>query len=199
MIIPNKTSWVILAGGQASRMGGRDKGLIEFLDKPLIEHVVKCLSNQTSNLFINANRNLESYQKFAVVFSDKTDGFLGPVSGFQSGLNYATTDWVGFVPCDCPFISPYLVTRFCQAANENVDIVVAHDGQYPQPVFTLMHKRILPQINAFLLRGERKITRLYTECNTHYVDFSDSPRNFINLNTPEELAILDNSYELKIH
>ena len=38
-----QTSWVILAGGQASRMGGNDKGLVKLADKAMIEHVIDTL------------------------------------------------------------------------------------------------------------------------------------------------------------
>ncbi len=31
---------VILSGGKARRMGGKDKGLIAFENKPLIRHVI---------------------------------------------------------------------------------------------------------------------------------------------------------------
>ena len=45
MLLPTQTSWVILAGGQASRMGGKDKGLIELNDKPLVQHVIERLDS----------------------------------------------------------------------------------------------------------------------------------------------------------
>ncbi|MEH0760087.1 molybdenum cofactor guanylyltransferase MobA [Vibrio sp. 16] len=188
MLLPTQTSWVILAGGQASRMGGKDKGLIELNHKPLIQHVIERLSPQTPNILINANRNHDSYAQFGQVFSDQFAHFPGPMGGIHAGLVHATTDWVGFVPCDSPQINHDLVERFCQAVNKDTDILVAHDGEFKQPVFTLYHKRVLPKLTAFLERGDRKIILLYKECNTAYVDFSDSPDCFVNLNTPEELA-----------
>ncbi|HHX8453645.1 TPA: molybdenum cofactor guanylyltransferase MobA [Vibrio diabolicus] len=188
MLQPTQTSWVILAGGQASRMGGKDKGLIELNQKPLIEHVIERLSPQTPRILINANRNQDAYSKFGFVFSDQFKDFPGPMGGIHAGLMHAETDWVGFVPCDSPQINTDLVERFCQAVKEDSDILVAHDGDHQQPVFTLYHKRVLPKLTAFLERGDRKIILLYKECNTSYVDFSDSANCFVNLNTPEELA-----------
>ncbi|ENL4770293.1 molybdenum cofactor guanylyltransferase MobA [Vibrio parahaemolyticus] len=188
MLQPTQTSWVILAGGQASRMGGKDKGLIELNQKPLIEHVIERLSPQTPHILINANRNQDAYSKFGFVFSDQFKDFPGPMGGIHAGLMHAETDWVGFVPCDSPQINTDLVERFCQAVKEDSDILVAHDGDHQQPVFTLYHKRVLPKLTAFLERGDRKIILLYKECNTSYVDFRDSPNCFVNLNTPEELA-----------
>lgn len=188
MLLPTQTSWVILAGGQASRMGGKDKGLIELNDKPLVQHVIERLSSQTPHILINANRNQETYAQFGEVFSDTFADYPGPMGGIHAGLLHAPTDWVGFVPCDSPQINTDLVKRFCDSADEDTDILVAHDGDHQQPVFTLYHKRVLPKLTAFLERGDRKIILLYKECNMRYVDFSDSPDCFLNLNTPEELA-----------
>ncbi|MGF1850065.1 molybdenum cofactor guanylyltransferase MobA [Vibrio lentus] len=188
MLLPTQTSWVILAGGQASRMGGKDKGLVELNGSPLIQYVIDKLSQQDVSITINANRNLDSYQAFAPVVSDSFPDYPGPLGGIHAGLKSATTDWVGFVPCDSPQISDDLVERFCAAVKEDSDILVAHDGEFKQPVFTLFHKRVLPKLEAFLERGDRKIILLYKECVTEYVDFSDAPNCFVNLNTPEELT-----------
>ncbi len=188
MLQPTQTSWVILAGGQASRMGGKDKGLIELNHKPLIEHVIARLAPQASTILINANRNQQHYQKYGKVISDLFADYPGPLGGIHAGLHYAQSDWVGFVPCDCPRINLDLVQRFCHAVTPESDILVAHDGDHQQPVFTLYHKRVLPKLTAFLERGDRKIILLYKECHTQYVDFSDSPDCFVNLNTPEELT-----------
>lgn len=193
MLHPTQTSWVILAGGQASRMGGNDKGLIEFNGKPLIEHVMERLSAQTNDITINANRNQERYQQYAPVISDSYPDYPGPLGGIHAGLKDSNSDWVGFVPCDSPFIDAAVVERFCQSVTEQSDILVAHDGDFHQPVFTMFHKRVLPKLEAFLERGDRKIILLYKECHTDYVDFSDSPECFVNLNTPEELAKLATS------
>ena len=188
MLLPSQTSWVILAGGQASRMGGNDKGLITLNNKPLIQHVLERLTPQAEHILINANRNQDWYQQFAPVVSDEFADFPGPLGGIHAGFKAASTDWVGFVPCDSPMIATDLVQRFCDAVTPKCDILVASDGQHTQPVFTLFHKRVLPKLSAFLERGDRKIVLLYNECHTREVDFRDCPDCFFNLNTPQELA-----------
>ncbi len=188
MLQPTQTSWVILAGGRATRMGGTDKGLILLNGKPLVDYVYQRLRPQTEQIWINANRNHEFYAQYGPVIADSIAEFPGPLGGIHAGLNAANTDWVGFVPCDCPHINTDLVARFCQAANQDSEILVAHDGDHQQPVFTLVHKRVLARLSDFLARGDRKIALLYQECHTQFVDFSDSPECFVNLNTPDELA-----------
>ncbi|MFA1560096.1 molybdenum cofactor guanylyltransferase MobA [Aliivibrio fischeri] len=187
MLQPKQTSWVILAGGQARRMGGKDKGFVLFQDKPLIEHALDTLTSQTDQIAINANRSIEEYSRYGVTFPDQFSEYPGPLAGMHSGLVNMNSDWVGFIPCDSPNLPSNLVSLLCNAVKEDTDIVVAHDGEYMQPVVTLMHKRIIPKIDAFLTRGDRKIILLYKECNTVFADFSDYPNAFINLNSPQEL------------
>ncbi len=192
MPFPTPISWVILAGGRATRMGGEDKGLITLNGRPLIDYVYSILRVQTLDITINANRNVKSYQKYASVIKDEFKGFPGPLGGIHTGLKHASSEWVGFVPCDSPCIPNNLVKRFQQSIEAGSDILVAHDGKNIQPVFTLFHKRVLPKLEAFLNRGDRKITLLYQECNTQKIDFSDVPNCFVNLNNPEELEQFGN-------
>ena len=183
-------SWVILAGGRASRMGGEDKGLIKLNGKPLIEYVLNVLHRQVGvgSIFINANRNIEHYSSYAPVLSDEFSGFQGPLAGIQACLEQIETEWVGFVPCDSPNISAEFISRMSAQLNSDADILVAHDGEYPQPVFSIWHKRALPRLTAYLKNGDRKVKLLLQQCHTEYVDFSDTPSLFVNLNTRDELT-----------
>lgn len=75
MLKPQQIDWVILAGGQGSRMGGMDKGLVELNDKPLIEYVIEALQSQTASITINANRSHDIYQQYAPVIADSFTEF----------------------------------------------------------------------------------------------------------------------------
>ncbi|OAN17772.1 molybdenum cofactor guanylyltransferase MobA [Photobacterium jeanii] len=195
MPLPEQTSWVILAGGQASRMGGNDKGLVQLNNRTMIEHVIDILEPQTSQITINANRNHDKYQAFGTVFGDQIQDYPGPLGGMHAALHAIDNEWIGFVPCDCPQLPRDLVSRMAAACDENTDIAVAHDGDHIQPVVTLLHRRILPKLEAFLANGDRKIILLYRQCNMITVDFSDQPNAFVNLNTPEELQQFGKQHE----
>ncbi len=75
MPTPEQTHWIILAGGQASRMGGNDKGLIELAGQPFIQHVIDTLAPQTSHISINANRNQDIYRQYGDVFGDSIENY----------------------------------------------------------------------------------------------------------------------------
>ncbi len=183
----NSLSWVILAGGRSSRMGGNDKGLLSLNDKRLIEIILNKLQQQTDTIIINANRNIDAYSELAPVISDKITGFQGPLAGIHAALNHCATEWVGFTPCDTPNIPHDLIKRLTQSLNSDVDVYVAHDGDYLQPVFSVWNRNVLNKLQSFLETDNRKIKLLFDNCNVDYVDFSDIPETFVNLNTPREL------------
>ena len=187
-------SAVILAGGRATRMGGEDKGWVALAGRPLIDHVLERLRPQVDEVLINANRSQTRYQALAPVISDDNNDYLGPLAGMQAGLAAAHHDWVLFVPCDGPALPHDLMSRFRAALTPDTELVVAHDGDWLQPVVALLHKSLLPSLTHALAEGERKIDVWFARHKMAVVSFADQPDAFINLNSPAELA----AYEARL-
>ncbi|HDT5891909.1 molybdenum cofactor guanylyltransferase MobA [Aeromonas hydrophila] len=187
-------SAVVLAGGRATRMGGADKGWVELAGRPLIDHVLDRLRPQVDEILINANRSQARYQALAPVIGDDNPDYLGPLAGMQAGLAAARHDWVLFVPCDGPALPRDLMARFRVALTPATELVVAHDGDWLQPVVALLHKSLLPSLSAALAEGERKIDIWFARHQMAVVSFADQPDAFINLNSPDELA----AYEARL-
>ncbi|WP_429151808.1 molybdenum cofactor guanylyltransferase MobA [Aeromonas hydrophila] len=187
-------SAVVLAGGRATRMGGADKGWVELAGRPLIDHVLDRLRPQVDEILINANRSQARYQALAPVIGDDNPDYLGPLAGMQAGLAAARHDWVLFVPCDGPALPCDLMARFRAALTPATELVVAHDGDWLQPVVALLHKSLLPSLSAVLAEGERKIDIWFARHQMAVVSFADQPDAFINLNSPDELA----AYEARL-
>ena len=194
----DKVTGLVLAGGRARRMAGRDKGLIELAGRPMVQWVVQRLVPQTASVLISANRNFDRYADFGFeVIRDVDDGFLGPLAGISVGLNRVATPWLVSVPCDSPLLVADLVARLSAAVAENdTGIGVAHDGNRLQPVFSLIHRDLAPDLVDFLRSGGRKIDRWLDRHGWARVDFSDHPNMFLNINTPEELADLEKRLQL---
>ncbi|WP_426009500.1 molybdenum cofactor guanylyltransferase MobA [Aeromonas salmonicida] len=187
-------SAVILAGGRATRMGGEDKGWVALAGRPLIDHVLERLRPQVDEVLINANRSQTRYQALAPVISDDNNDYLGPLAGMQAGLAAAHHDWVLFVPCDGPALPHDLMSRFRAALTPDTELVVAHDGDWLQPVVALLHRSLLPSLTHALAEGERKIDIWFARHKMAVVSFADQPDAFINLNSPAELA----AYEARL-
>jgi len=184
---------VILAGGQGRRMGGADKGLIEFLGKPLISHVIQRLSPQVDEILISANREIETYAALGhLVISDDIEGFAGPLAGLHKGLAEARHPYVLTVPCDTPLLPMSLVDRLMRGlTSRDADVAVAKTGIQPHPVFCLCRKTLLPHLEAYLQNGGRKFEDWYSTLDVTEILFDDAPQAFININTREELLCLE--------
>lgn len=184
---------VILAGGRARRMGGRDKGLLTLAGQPLAAYAVRSLRPQVGEIIINANRNISDYEALGYrVVSDCIDDFCGPLAGMLSAMNATDADYLLTVPCDSPLLpADYAHRMFAALAGEEAELGVAHDGDRLQPVFALLSIQLLPSLRDYLERGERKIDRWFARHRMALTDFSDNPQMFRNINTPEELTILE--------
>jgi molybdenum cofactor guanylyltransferase len=181
---------LVLAGGKSRRMNGRDKGLLPFGSGLLVGHVIGKVLPQVGAVLISANRNHDEYRQFGhPVIADPIEGFQGPLAGFLAGLENMQTDYLLTLPCDGPVVIPDLAMRLAQGLSEaGMDIAVAHDGKRLQPVYALLHRRVLPGLREALGNGERKIDRWYPTTRWVTVDFSDVPAQFSNINTPEDYA-----------
>ena len=194
------TTGVILAGGRATRMGGRDKGLLQLAGKPMVEWVMAALRPQVADIIINANRNLDAYAAYGYrVVSDRLHGFCGPLAGIASSMESASTPYIVTTPCDSPLVPLDLAYRLYQALHINrAEISVAHNGERLQPVFALLTRTLSSSLLSYLETGERKIDTWYSRHKLAIVDFSDSVDAFININTPAEIQAVE-SRLLQVH
>lgn len=190
MIKKDNITGLILAGGRATRMGGKDKGLVEIAGQTLISRIADQLVNQVGSLIINANRHFDEYESAGYsVIRDQLADFQGPLAGILSGLESIDTDWMLTTPCDGPFVAHDYCEKMSAAAyREDVLLCVARDDQRLQPVYCLLHRSLAESLRTYLEAGERKIDRWYAQHRTAEVNFGEESPMFINVNTPEQLA-----------
>lgn len=197
MITANQITGLILAGGRAQRMGGIDKGLIPFHGKPLIESTITRLKPQVSTILINANRSITKYSHYGYpVLMDETPDFSGPLAGFSVGLKHCKSPYLLTSPCDSPLLPTDLAEKMAgELEGKNLELVFASskedDGKiWSQPVFCLMRRDLKDSLDTFLSKGDLKIDRWFKELRSGTVVFENA-QAFANVNTPEELAALE--------
>lgn len=185
----NNITGIILSGGRAKRMQQQDKGLMQLMQRPMIEHILNIIKPQVEKIIINTNRNHSIYAQYGFpIVADQSQNYCGPLAGIASGLQASTTDFVATVPCDSPFIPDNLVQKlYATLHNENAEICTVYCNGRLQPVFTLMQSKLLPSILDSLDCGEYKIDRWFAKHHLAIEDFSDQAEHFININSPEEL------------
>ena len=186
---PERITGLVLAGGLGRRMGGVDKGLSLLDGEPLVEHIIRRLAPQVGQLIINANQNHDIYAGFGYpVVGDRIEGHAGPLAGLEAGLAACTTPYLLTVPCDSPFLPADLVSRLaaCLTAHK-ASIAVARTGEQLHPVFSLIRSDELPELQAFINAGGRRMEAWLRRLCWVPCPFDDCPEAFANINTPDEL------------
>lgn len=179
---------VILAGGQARRMGGADKAFLPFAGDPLIRRVLDRFAPQVEAVAISANGDPARFAGFALaVLPD--EAALGPLSGILSALDWAATagaDAVVSVPVDAPFLPGDLVPQLVLAAGAGP--AIASQGGRDHPVFGLWPVALAEDLRAFLHSGVKpKVTDFCDRHSTARASFADATA-FMNLNTPDDIG-----------
>lgn len=188
-IVKSDITAVVLAGGQATRLQGQDKGLVLFNNKPLISYVIDIIHQDVDSILVSANRNIGLYQEFGEVVTDELINFQGPLSGISAALNKTKTPYLLIVPCDGPFINRVLIQRLIKGMNQtDVKLCVATDGVKMHPTFALIDVNLKDNLNEFLAQGDRKLGFWFKRNHALEVDFSDQKKLFINLNSPEDFT-----------
>ncbi|MEO8240761.1 MAG: molybdenum cofactor guanylyltransferase MobA [bacterium] len=180
---------VILAGGQARRMGGADKALLPLAGRSLISLVIDRFEPQVERLAISANGDPARFAALGLPILADTQS-RGPLSGLLAALTWAAPHGataVVSVPVDGPFLPPDLVPRLCLAAEASGIALAASNGTW-HPTFGLWPVTIAPALATFLASGAKE--RIRDFAIAHHTGIANFPDDlaFANANTPEDLA-----------
>ena len=190
---------VILAGGQATRMGGGDKGLLRLGKGTVLDQVIARLSPQVADLVLNANGDATRFAHLGFpVIADNIDGFAGPLAGVLAGLDWAATqgaDAIVTAAADTPFFPFDLVPRL-QMAGEGMThpLVLAATpdpkrGTARHPTFGLWPVALRDDLRVALQGGLRKVV-MWTDQHAGREALFETPGfdPFFNINTPDDLV-----------
>jgi molybdopterin-guanine dinucleotide biosynthesis protein A len=185
---------------------GRDKALLAYAGRPLIEHAVTILTGAgLTPHIVGARPDLAGY---APVVEDLRPG-CGPLGGLEAALTFSETELNVFLPVDLPLLPPaflrYLLER---AAITGAAATVPTLGGRPEPLCAVYRRDLLPGIAHALKSGEykamRAIENAVSAAQAEIDGFSveavaaardnwatDLPhRWFQNMNTPADMALI---------
>ncbi len=185
---------VILAGGQSTRMGGGDKGLLQLGGRPILQHVIDRLSPQVADLALNANGDAARFSDFELpVLADSIDGFAGPLAGVLAGLDWAAEEGAEAIvtaAADTPFFPADLVPRLqlaAEGAPHPLALAASPDGRHP--TFGLWPVALRDDLRSALGAGLRKVVLWTDQHGGRMAEFpGGDPDPFFNINTPEDLS-----------
>ncbi len=181
----------ILAGGRASRLGGRDKAWLQRAGVPQVIRLARRFEAECGAVLVSANANLPRYAEQGLpVVSDHVAG-IGPIGGLHALAEACTTPWLLTLPVDVIGTNECLLRTLAMAGDTGA---VAEDDDGLQPLVALYRIGSLRvAIDAALVAGEHAIQAMQARLDLPRVCFSGL--RFGNLNTPEDLlaAGIDNA------
>jgi len=183
----------IQAGGESVRMG-RDKALIPFLGKALIERVLQRVAPLADEVLVTTNRP-ESYLFLGLpLFSDLAPG-RGALGGLFTALSAARHALVAVVACDMPFVSAALLAAERDLlADASLDAVIPQTEGGTEPFHAVYRRETcLPAIQAAIQAEKWRVDAWFPKARLRFLTLEEVLRYdpdrlaFWNVNTPEDL------------
>lgn len=186
---------IILAGGQALRMGGGDKCLLDMAGRTILRRVIDRLQSQP--IALSANGDPARFTDYALPVLPDTLGFdAGPLAGVLAGLDWAATFGASAlisVPGDTPFLPQDLVARLTIGATKTGTAIAASPDttgrlrRHPTCALWAVSRR--HALRSALGEGLRKVGLWADLEHAATVAFDSTPIDpFFNINAPDDLA-----------
>jgi molybdopterin-guanine dinucleotide biosynthesis protein A len=184
-------SALILAGGKATRFGGRAKHEIVIEGRTIFERQVGVLAPRVHEILVSSPAPIAGYR---TVVDTIADG--GPLAGIAAGLAAATTPWVLVVAGDMPYLSAPVLELLCARIADDRDAVGIEVGGLAQPLLCALRREgVAPALARLLATGQRKASRLLTDAGLAVAWIAEAElravdpalRALANINTPDDL------------
>ena len=183
-------SILLLAGGRGQRMGGQDKGLLDWHGEPLIAHLHRKTRPLSDDLISSCNRNLDKYAPYADRMVHDVEGdFPGPLAGIRAGLQAARHRFMMVLPCDVPRIDAALLQAMRETASRHPDkpLMLRH-GEHWEPLLCIIPVELCQAFDEAWSEGERSPGRIMRKLGAIALQCPENDPRLANLNTPELLS-----------
>jgi molybdenum cofactor guanylyltransferase len=191
----------VLAGGRSTRMG-KDKTLLTYAGRPLVEHATCLLRASGFTPFIIGHRpDLEIY---APVTADLHPG-CGPLGGIETALAATESEWNIIISVDAPLVPPVFLRYLAErAAITKAPATVPTLAGRIHPLCAVYSKSLLPVIRQAIQMRDYKVQNIIQNhpdidvfsLETVAATRDDWPRMpplhrwLQNLNTPGDMALV---------
>jgi molybdopterin-guanine dinucleotide biosynthesis protein A len=190
---------VVLAGGRASRMGGRDKAFAAVGGEPIAVRTLRIFGTLFPQVLVATNRP-ERYRPLGV--ETVSDGFpgCGPLAGIHAAMQRAVYPHVFVAACDMPGLDVGVI-RFLLDRIGDADAIVPRWDHDIEPLHAVYAVRLLPLVEEALRAGRHAMRDFLPRVRVDYVAEDElrrirgTARSMLNVNTPEELAAVGGSLE----
>lgn len=213
-VSPEKITGLILAGGQARRMGpGVDKAWVTLAGRPLVVWVLERLTPQVGRVILSANGDPGRFASLGLpVLPDRRHTPHGPLAGLESAFLGTDAAWILSVAVDLPFLPHDLVETMrgravCSAPETVLSAhagacrpVLAMSGKRCHYVVCLWPRSVLTTLGAALDQGRFSLRAWFQRYPHHTATFSVDDQGvdpFFNINRSEDVQMAEKMLERK--
>ena len=175
----------ILAGGRATRLGGRDKAWLQRDGVPQVVRIARRFDAECGAVLVSANRDLSRYAEHGLRAVADEVADIGPLGGIDMLCAHCETPWLLTIPVDIVDANDCLLRTL---ANAGDDGAVADDGDGLQPLVALYRVEALREaVAAAIAAGDFSVQAMQQRMALARVRFAGL--RFGNLNTPADLRL----------
>jgi molybdopterin-guanine dinucleotide biosynthesis protein A len=184
---------LILAGGKSSRMG-RDKALVTYQGKPMLQRVYQVAAECTQQVYVLTPWK-ERYQN--ILPSDcnyltETQSGKGPVNGLSEGLAQISADWILLLACDLPLLDVEIIKNWINKLSQipsSTLALVPQRSQIWEPMCAFYRKEVKTELDIFLKKGKRSFQDLLSGIEVEVLNVDEKADLMLfNCNSPGDLA-----------
>ncbi len=191
---------VVLAGGQSRRMG-RDKALLALpgdQEQTFLTHLIRVLQAQCETVLLVV-RDVQQAALYAphVSMPMVCDNIpnIGPLMGLYSGLRAVSSSHALVTAVDMPCVQPSMLAFLLSQPRDDA-LIVPVIANIPQVLCAIYPRSVLPLLEQRLNEGRRDPRALLDLAPVRYLPEEElraiepDLRSFLNVNTPDEYALL---------
>ena len=190
---------VILAGGRASRMGGRDKAFAAVGGEPIAVRTVRLFRELFPQVIVATDRP-ERFRGLGVeTVADRFPG-CGPLAGIDAAMLRSRHPHLFVAACDMPGLDAGVI-RFLVARIGGADAIVPRWDGDVEPLHAVYAVHLGPAVEASLRAGRHALRDFLARIGVDYVEEAElravrgAAASLLNVNTPEELAAIGGQFE----
>lgn len=199
-------SSLILAGGRGKRMGQREKALIPFRGKTIIEHTIDVVKDVVEEIVVSLRNEeqktlLSRYVGGSTMVADRHSD-LGPLAGILEGFRAAEGEYVFVSACDMPHLNASVIEFLFKHAKGHDAAVPVWENEMMEPLHAVYHREtMLSEAKKAIDCSDMAVLSLVFELDDVVLVEMDKIREidrelktFTNINTTEDLNELEICY-----
>lgn len=179
-------TWIILAGGDSTRMG-RPKHLLPWKAGTLLDEAVrKACRMDAAEVLVSARTACPPYRCCRDIISKS-----GPLGGIHACLQQAKEEMCMILPVDVPLFPEELVPEMARYASANncEYLPLVWNGKL-EPTVAIVRRSALGAIKEMLQNRQLRMSLLLQHVRSDVFSREGDPLLLYNCNTPEQYAYL---------